>query len=98
MLQSEVREVRRLRICLHFAACPSYHISNSVTVDREIVKGSTIPAPPPCPFRTRNGLFYLSIFILASLDKENMNRSYSYIDRQGRITGFEKRGSRDFGL
>jgi hypothetical protein len=97
MLQSP--EVSRLRICLHFAACPSHPcIRQSVAADREIVRGSAIPAPPPCPFRTWNGLPHLSIPVLASSDEGNVNRSCSCVDGQGCVTVFERRGARDFGL
>jgi hypothetical protein len=39
------------------------------------VRGSAIPAPPPFPFRTWNGLPHLSIPVLASSDEGNENRS-----------------------
>jgi hypothetical protein len=57
------------------------HVSDSVAVDREIVRGSAIPAPPPFPFRTWNGLPHLSIPVLASSDEGNVNRSCSCVGR-----------------
>jgi hypothetical protein len=77
---------------------PPIQVSDCVIVDREIVRGFVIPAPLPFPFRTWNGLPHLLILVLISLDEGNVNRNCSYVDRQGHVTGFEKRGGRDFGL
>jgi hypothetical protein len=70
----------------------STYVSDNIAADREIVRGSVIPAPPPFLFRTWNGLPYLSIPILASSDEGNVNRRRSCVNGQGRVTGFEKRG------
>ena len=75
---------------------PPTRVSDNVA-DREIVRGSAIPAPPPFPFRTWNGLPHLSIPVLVSSDEGSVNRSCNCVDGQGRVTGFEERGGRDFG-
>jgi len=74
--------------CTPPSARPTY-VSDSVAVDRKIMRGSAIPAP--------NGLPYLSIPVSASPDEGNKNRRSSCVSGQGRVTVFE-RGSRDFGL
>jgi hypothetical protein len=96
MLQSP-RSAGSGSVCTSPPARPT-RVSDSVAVDRGIVRGSAIPAPPPCPFRTWNGLPHLSIPVLASSDERNVNRSCSCVDGCRRVTVFEKRGGRDFGL
>jgi hypothetical protein len=72
--------------CTSPPARPTY-VSDSVAADREIVRGSAIPAPSPCPFRTWNGFPHLSIPVLTA--RKKVNRS-SCVDGRSRVTVFER--------
>jgi hypothetical protein len=75
-------------ICTLPPARPT-HASDNVAVDREIVRGSVITAPPPCPFRTWNGFPPSSIHVLVA--RTSGNRS-SCVDGRRRVTVFERGG------
>jgi hypothetical protein len=97
MLQSP--KASRLRICLHFAACPSHPcIRQNVAAnrDREGICNSCSSALPISDLGWAPSSLHPCV--LASSGEGNVNRSCSCVDGQGRVTVFEKRGARDFGL
>jgi hypothetical protein len=84
-------EARRLRVCLHFTTCPSYHVSDCVAADQEIVQGSAILTSPPCPFRTWNRF---PPFFYPCINSSEVGKSQQLRQQAGSCDGFRKRGCR----